>query len=181
MRRCDWCRNKLGDGELAISNQVAGEARRAHAKYQIELLGKADAFKGYTNVCSECATAVRKGIVAIYLERRKSAPENVEQLEDLEEKTRELERLRLEAVELRRLVELDNSKLREQLATQKRQLQRSVELLSVNVEELLAAKNEMAAEAVEGELEPEERKPTPGTVSSNPWPEPTGPAYRSNY
>lgn len=168
MRRCDWCRNKLGDGELSISNQVAGEARRAHAKYQIELLGKADAFNGYTNVCSECATAVREGIVGVYLERRKSAPENVEQLEDLEEKTRELERARLAAIERERLTAVENAKLKEQLATQKRQLQRSVELLSVNVEELLAAKNEMAAEAIEGELETE---PGRSAVPPEPWPE----------
>jgi hypothetical protein len=179
MRRCDWCRNKLGDGELSISNQVAGEARLAHAKWQIELLGKADAFKGYTNVCLECATAVRKSVVTAYLERRKTAPENIEQLEDLEEKAAELDKRRLAAEEQQRLIEKENDKLKEQLATQKRQLQRSVELLSVNVEELLAAKNEMAAEAVEGELEPEERKPTPGTVSTPEWP--TGEPYRSNY
>ena len=174
MRRCDWCRNKLGDGELSIPNSVAGDARRAHAKFQIELLGKADAYKGYTNVCGECADAVRKGIVTIYFERRKTAPENVEQLEDLEDQMRELQRIKLEAVELRRLVELDNSKLREQLATQKRQLQRSVELLSVNVEEMLAAKNEMAVEA---ELEPE---PTPGGVGPG-FEYPSGEPYRRNY
>lgn len=167
MKRCDWCRNKLGDGELSIPNSVAGDARRAHAKFQIELLGKADAYKGYTNVCGECADAVRKGIVAIYFERRKTAPENVEQLEDLEEQTRELERARLAAVERERLTTVENAKLKEQLATQKRQLQRSVELLSVNVEELLAAKNEMAAEAVEGELEPEEKWPTSAPYRTN--------------
>lgn len=178
LRRCEWCRGKLDDGEYAISNQIAGEARLAHAKWQIELLGRHDAFKGSTNVCMECGAAVRKGILAVYLERRKLAPENVEQLEDLEEKARELDAAKRRAEEKQRQVESENEKLREQLATQKRQLQRSVELLSVNVEELLAAKNEMAVEA---ELEPEEvsnRGPT-----SNPWPEapPTGAPYRTNY
>jgi hypothetical protein len=173
MRRCVWCRAHLGAGELSISHQVAGDARLAHAKYQIELQGKADAFTGFIEVCGECATAVRKAVLGAYLERRKSAPDSVEQIENLEAQAVLLEKRRLDEAGRREAAEGENRRLKEQLAVQKRQLQRSVDLLSLNVEEMLAAKNEVA-EAIEGELEPEEKS----TVYPDPheWAPP-----RSNY
>lgn len=171
MRRCVWCRSKLGEGELSISHRVAGDARLAHSKYQIEMQGKADALTGYIEVCGECAVAVRKAVLGAYLERRKSAPENVEQVEALEAQTADLEKRRAEAEAARIEAEAESKRLREQLAETKHRLKASAAILTKQLE---LAEDSERPEEVEGELEPEPGNPRFNPSGANPWKVPYG-------
>lgn len=168
--RCIWCRAR--NPSFTIPFQLAHKAQRLYKAHQIQHRLQIENPSGDGWLCAGCGEAVQEAIAAAYLERRKFAPENVEQIEELSERAAMLEAEKQEAQQQN---EKRETRLREDLIAVQRELfqkERQLRITNETLHALVALPQRLAAEAefheknaVEAELEDEDG---PAQVTSDP-------------